>query len=121
MVAVSGTGGVVGKEMGIVLPKDSFVEWLQYVILGLTMALSDKRFSEQGDFDVRRYYPETFPTILQRLKELEAPEPAHIGTHTSFTYIPFPGLPVGFGLWIFAFYGGVVFDVLVSPSELSEG
>ena len=113
-----GTAYVSG--MGAKLPEDYFTPWFTFVVKGLSMALSNERFVTDASFKVSRYYPDSFATLKEALKSMNAPEPVRLGTHTTFTYRSVDDWPFGTGMWLFEFYGGVVFDVMVAPSELTD-
>jgi hypothetical protein len=116
---IVGAGGIVLAEgMGPKLKEDPFTPWFRLVVKGIAMALSNTRITEPFDIDLGRYYPDSYGLIREQLQAIGAPDPVVLGSHTKFTYRPVDGAPAGFGVWVFQFYGGVVFAAFVTPEGM---
>lgn len=111
-------GAVIAEGMGGKLTDDPITPWFHYVIKGITMALYGQRLSEPFQADIGRYYPDSYSLICQQLSAIGAPAPVPLGTHTTFTYRGVDDAPPGFGVWVFQFYGGVVFMLFVVPEGM---
>ena len=115
---ISAEGKVLVEGMGAKLDFDPFNPWFEYVIKGFAMALNDRRMTEPYKLELGRYYEDSFETIRELLAQSNAPDPVPLGTHTQFTHRPVDGAPPGFGVWVFEFYGGIVFVAFVVPPEI---
>jgi hypothetical protein len=115
---VGADGIVLAEGMGTKLSDDPFTPWFSLVIRGIAMALSNTRFAEAFDLDLGRYYPDSYGLIREQLQAIGAPDPVVLGSHTKFTYRTVDGASTGFGVWVFQFYGGVVFAAFVTPKGM---
>lgn len=114
---ISHDGEVLANGMGGKLKDDPFTPWFTFVVKGMAMALSSKRFDADASFNVGRYYPDGYAAIRQALEESGAPAPVRLGEHTIFSYRSVADVATGFGMWVFQFYGGVTFVVFVLLPE----
>lgn len=115
---VGADGIVLAKGMGANLKEDPFTPWFGLVVKGIAMALSNVRFADPFDLNLGRYYPDSYGLMREQLQAIGAPEPVVLGSHTAFTYRPVDGAPTGFGVWVFQFYGDVVFAAFVTPEGM---
>lgn len=115
---VGADGIVLAEGMGTKLSDDPFTPWFSLVIKGIAMALSNTRFAEAFDLDLGRYYPDSYGLIREQLQAIGAPDPVVLGSHTKFTYRTVDGASTGFGVWVFQFYGDVVFAAFVTPKGM---
>lgn len=95
--------------------KDVFTPWLEYVVKGLAMALTD-RFLADAVFEVRAYEGANFDKLIASIDPFEYV--VSLGRHTKYSYDP---MRIGnaYGLWVFRFYDGLGFTVLCLPVALS--
>lgn len=114
------SGGTEAVGMGGTLKDDYFTQWLTLVVQGLTMALFETRL-DNPEVEVLRIYPHAIPQARADLAPLKLPPPVPIGTHTEFSYSNAEsGIP-GVGVWVFQFFGQVVFVVYVTPQGFAWG